>query len=647
LNPVFVLGWMLLAVASFLRPRWALLVLLGFAIFFSEERWQVVMLGGSSSPVPTTIYSFHVSALTLQFALAGGLLLRALLRLRGIGGVRSRFLTAAFLVFLASIVWGEVLGRLTEGSVQHLFGEWSTIAIPLLVGLASLSLLSEKDVVVGLKIVLALAAARVAFGLVRYGLGRGDWNYEFHRRIAFWDTADGFLSAVVALTGLAVLLGWGRRSRAERVAGALMAAAGIAAIVVSLRRESFAMLAVSAIVLVALVWRPRKRVLIASLAAVLIALALGAAFVQTSNSLLAARIKSMDPLAHTSASGTNAFHLEDVRNAVLQVAERPITGWGFHTSPAPKIDYMLFSAPGAGIVVVHNTYLDVWLRTGVVGFVSLCALLVSGFWGGLFARRRYYLAAGILMAMLAGFVVESGVTSLLHSDRLPYFMVMAVVALAVMGAPDGAATMSPSQSGGESGVTDRRAPATRWPTWLAGHGALFALVCGIAVVGIWILAGVVGGGAQNFGRPLILSAAQLSIHTTGTASADGGWNLKAPGCVGEYLYCPSDGAYRISVLADVTQAAGFRPMLLSLVDNRAQGPERPVWRQWNAYSWTLHLAAGVHKIAFRFVIDNPRAGKQRQLLLVAQLLARATNGRLTPRVAASGSPLALSGSAGR
>jgi hypothetical protein len=194
-------------------------------------------------------------------------------------------------------------------------------------------------------------------------------------------------------------------------------------------------------------------------------------------------------------------------------------------------------------------------------------------------------------------------------------------------------------------VISLRGPETRsLPVWLVVNAALLVLACGIAVAGIKMLAGVVGGGSQDFGPPLILSGAQLSIHTTGTALPGGGWNLKPPGCVGEYLDCPGGGEYRISVLANGTPAGGVRPMIRALVDNRPEGSKRSVWGEWNAYSWTLQLGAGVHKITVRYDNLAAHAGKVR--LLVAQFLARAENGRARPRVTTRAAWQALSGPAG-
>ena len=429
----FVMGWVLLFVASLLRPRWSLVVLLSFVLFFTEERWQIVLLGGTPGPAPTSMFSFHVSALTVQFALCGGLVLGALLRIRKLQGTGTRWGVAALCLLLVAILWGELLGRLTTAGSPHLFGEWSLLATPLVVGVASLWLLNENDVQVGVRLLFGLAIARVALGLARYGLGGGDWNYEFHRRIVFWDTADGFASAAVAIGGLGLLLRPGPSPRALRVCGAIVAVAGLVAVALSLRRESLVLLATSVVVLVALLWRTRLKVLVPSLVALLVVLALGGVFLQSSNGLLAARIRSMNPLDHASASATNVFHVEDVRNAVLLVADRPILGWGFYSTPPPKSDYLLFMRPAlATINTVHNMYLDLWLRTGVLGFVSLGALLATGFWRGWAARRRYLVTASILVAILAGFALEGCFGPTLDSYRLPYFLVAAVVSLCVL-----------------------------------------------------------------------------------------------------------------------------------------------------------------------------------------------------------------------
>ena len=185
LAPVYLLGWALLLVGSFARPRWGLLVLLGLVLLFSEERWQLFMLGGQSGAVPATIYTIHVFGLKVQWALAGGFVAGAFLQTGALHLRRSRAALVSLCVLLAADVWGEVWGRVATGFSQHLFGQWALIAAPVLVAIAALALLDEDDVIAGLRILLAVATARLIFGLVRYGVGRGDWDYELKRRIVF------------------------------------------------------------------------------------------------------------------------------------------------------------------------------------------------------------------------------------------------------------------------------------------------------------------------------------------------------------------------------------------------------------------------------------------------------------------------------
>jgi len=435
LAPVYLLGWALLLVGSFARPRWGLLVLLGLVLLFSEERWQPFLLGGRSGAVPATIYTIHVFGLKVQWALAGGLVAGAFLQTGALHLRRNRAALVSLCVFLAADVWGEIWGRVATGFGQQLFGQWAVIAAPVLVAIAALALLDEDDVIAGLRILLAVATARLIFGLVRYGVGGGVWDYELNRRIVFSDTADGFVSVLVTIGGLGLLLRAGPRWLATRVTGALMVLAGLTALALSLRRQGLLALAVSAVVLTALIWRPRRRVvLIASLAALAVLLAVGVGFAESSHSLLAARVRSMNPLDRASASATNAFHIEDIRDGVLQVAERPWTGWGFHTVVRRQSDYFLLLGSAADVVTAkHNMYLDVWLRMGVIGFVALCAVLLVGCRDGLLARRRLpSVAPSILMALLAGYAVASLVMPMLNSNRLPYFLFMPVVALTVL-----------------------------------------------------------------------------------------------------------------------------------------------------------------------------------------------------------------------
>ena len=196
-------------------------------------------------------------------------------------------------------------------------------------------------------------------------------------------------------------------------------------------------------------------------------------------------------------------------------------------------------------------------------------------------------------------------------------------------------------------MTRTRGTETRssW-TWLVGMVVALLVASGLSVLGVRLLAGAVGGGAQDFGPPLILKASALAIRSAGEALPGGGWQMRESGALGEYLVCPRTGEYRISVFASGSSVDGAWPLISPFVDNRRRGPGMTVWGQWNAYSWTLRLRAGVHAVVVGFGNEGIDLYGSR-VLSVREFLARAQNGHATPRVTTRRAWLASSGSKGR
>jgi O-antigen ligase len=439
--PVYLLGWGLLLCGSVIRPKWGLLLLLGVVLVFSEEVWQAFLFGGQTGAVPATVYTIEVFGLKVQWALAGGVVFGGLLRFDSFSRRRNWAAIFTLSMLLAADVWGEVWGRAISGYSAHLFGQWALIAAPILVALAALALLDESDVNIGWHLLLAVATAHLVISLIRYGLGGGDWSYELRRRVVLWDTADGFVATLVAIGGLGWLLGGSGRRLVARFSGAFLFVVGVSVVVLSFRRDGMLALAASAVALLALVWRPRRKVVAVGAALIVAALlAIGIGYVSFSHSLLAERVKSMNPLdQRAAASATNAFHIEDIREAILDIAERPWTGWGFHTVVRQQTDYFILLGPQANLVtVIHDMYLDVWLRLGVVGFVALCGSILVGWRNGMLARSRTpSVIPSVLMALLAGYAVAALAMPIDNSNRMPYLLLVAVAALTVLRGSDG------------------------------------------------------------------------------------------------------------------------------------------------------------------------------------------------------------------
>lgn len=439
--PLYLIGWLFLALASVVRPKWALVIMLSIVLIFPEEVWQPFLMGGKTGAIPATLYTIEVLGLKVQWALAGGAVLGGLLRLDGLRSRATRAVVFALCIFLAADIWGEVWGRHLSGFSAHLFGQWAVVAAPILLALAALALLDEMDIRTGWYLLLGVASVHLLYGLTRYALGEGDWSYELAKHIVFWDTADGFVSTFVAVGGLGLLLASERRL-VIRWIGASLFMLGTVVIVLSFRRDGLVALAVSLVTMVLLVWRPRTKVTKIATAAVVVMLVVsGTTYVAHSHSLLAQRLRSMNPLGQRAdGSETNAFHIQDIREAVVDIADRPWTGWGYHTAVPQQTDYFILQGTSSSaITAVHDMYLDVWLRMGVLGFVAVCGIIIVGGRDAVAARRHGpTLLPNMLLSLLIGYAVAALAMPIDNSNRMPYLLLMVVAALSIL-RRDGAA----------------------------------------------------------------------------------------------------------------------------------------------------------------------------------------------------------------
>lgn len=133
-------------------------------------------------------------------------------------------------------------------------------------------------------------------------------------------------------------------------------------------------------------------------------------------------------------AGTGSGRVEAWREAVSFIEERPVTGWGFGSTP------IVLPALGSSDLLqafkqgghVHNGYLEAALELGVPGGLLLLLLMV---WSASAALRaanapgwRGHLGAAIFGAIVAGIVesaFETGLTGVGGLFALPFGVVMA------------------------------------------------------------------------------------------------------------------------------------------------------------------------------------------------------------------------------
>lgn len=121
--------------------------------------------------------------------------------------------------------------------------------------------------------------------------------------------------------------------------------------------------------------------------------------------------------------------------AVRMIAEKPLAGWGsngYHKQLHKGANSGLYSSQVKLLAHTHNTYLEAWLKYGVLGIVGVVSLLVSVFW--LFAKylrhnnrsvQALALCGTCLAAMYAVFSTTH--TMLGRNNSLLFFLVTTAV----------------------------------------------------------------------------------------------------------------------------------------------------------------------------------------------------------------------------
>ena len=421
---------------AFLYPRVGLLLLVAVPMLFREETWYLryvpVAYGGTEAAV-LSFYDQRVFAVSFASLLVIVLVLRSLLaRPEHAERVYGAF---AFwlVVLLIADVGAELVGRMTVGPGGALLGQWSQVALPIVAALLVPVWCERSQLHRAIDVLALLAAGRLVFGLVRYAAGGGDWHFEIGRRIVFWDSADGLLGVFVASIGLVAVLD-GNADRRRRVLGGALVALGVVVVALCLRRQAMGALTV-ALPLTMFLLR-RRTLLIVSLIIVTVVVAVIVALDVTAvrESVFATRAQSVVRLRDENVS-TNVWHLRDLEDGLLNIADNPILGYGYYSSP-PRRTYELSSRDVslAVIGVYHNMFVNTWFRMGLVGVVALILILYLGLRdGGRAALWRGDPRAAGLTATLSSMVCAGFFGSTLTTERAPYFLMLGLAALVVLG----------------------------------------------------------------------------------------------------------------------------------------------------------------------------------------------------------------------
>ncbi len=113
----------------------------------------------------------------------------------------------------------------------------------------------------------------------------------------------------------------------------------------------------------------------------------------------------------------------------------------------------------------------------------------------------------------------------------------------------------------------------------------------------------------------VIQAEKAAIHTEGGEIAGGVWNLWSNGRVGDHLRIAEPGAYRITVRAYGSPAAGVWPRMALMLDGRTLATLDVNRRNPADYRFSAELPAGTHEIAVAFLNDHLAGNEDRNLFL--------------------------------
>ena len=366
----------------------------------------------------------EVGLSSLQFAPAEVLLWIALGSLLFLPGSLRRSLTdlagrresLAVAVFLAAIVGGVAVGVENGASIHAATFAMRYMLFYVAFWPALVALIHDRAQVLrlvsaGVVLVVGLQVAQVLVGPSThlFLIGSSD--------LAGTLTSDGTgflrvrppgLTTVYLASGFALArVLWGPER--HRLLGWGMTAITLTGVVLSLNRNMLLGL-VLGLATAALIAPQRHRVIVmaAALAMALsgfVLLAQGSSAVQSN--AIASRIASIANYSELQTQTLNDRYYEN-RIALARIRAHPIAGLGW----GPDYGAVLLTSQDGFLVTqprpfMHEQYLWIWMRTGIIGLAALIAMLALGIWNGArWCRARHghddaWLGAGIVVSLVA------------------------------------------------------------------------------------------------------------------------------------------------------------------------------------------------------------------------------------------------------
>ena len=122
---------------------------------------------------------------------------------------------------------------------------------------------------------------------------------------------------------------------------------------------------------------------------------------------LQATVARFDLLLVGTANASNSYRVIEMQNAIANIERAPVLGLGFgntwsEVAPLPGGDKL-------AINVLHNTWLWMWMKTGIIGFLAFLWMGAAFLWMGFraFRGQRDPKLAAVALALLCAFIAQT------------------------------------------------------------------------------------------------------------------------------------------------------------------------------------------------------------------------------------------------
>lgn len=405
------------------KPAWGLTIIIGLTIFF-REGWHPEFTD------VWTFYSMDFLNIHIMEVLIYTLLVVMMVNRKILG--KAKFWMPPYsgvLMIFMSLVLAAALHGILQGATFRAalgYGEWRALLMAMLLIVMVPNILDTPEKVRRfMNWVFILAALRACIGVGKYWLGQGQVHATLQTRIIFWDSGENLLFAVLIVVTIAEFL----IRRPLTVSTLLKGAAClpmIYSVLFSLRRSAWLFIGVSMLAMFVLVSVKQKMRFV--FAGLLVALSLSAVFITGGGGDKVRSVVNRAGSFLSAKTDTNAFHLYDIYDAFLTVCEHPWTGVGFGRGFTRVRTLHGVGAENIPPNIVHNVYLHIWLKMGILGLIIFLLFWITyiayGLKGSQDMRNSYDKshAVGLLTVIFGLLALFFWGTTLFSNTRSPIFV---------------------------------------------------------------------------------------------------------------------------------------------------------------------------------------------------------------------------------